>query len=240
MNWAHANLAVGHPSCRGRPYRSRAADGVHRCRDSQAGFTLLELLVALGVFAIMATLAYAGLDAVLDARRATDDYMRTLARTQTAFHIMGNDIGQVVGREVRDAFGDAQPALHGSAQGDDGFLELTRGGVRNPARLPRSSLQRVAYRLEDGELRRLSWYVLDRAQDSEPLERALLESVDEVGVRFLDSALKWHDTWPPALELDKPRGLPAAIELEVEMEGWGRVRRLYPIPSGAGVLPAGG
>ena len=79
---------------------------------------------------------------------------------------MQRDIEQVVPRTVRDEYGDAQSPLVG---GED--LQLTRAGWRNPGGRQRSTLQRVGYALEEQQLVRYCWSVLDRAQDSEPLEQ---------------------------------------------------------------------
>ncbi|UCE88585.1 MAG: type II secretion system minor pseudopilin GspJ, partial [Pseudomonadota bacterium] len=101
-------------------------------------------------------------------------------------------------------------------------------GHRNPARLPRSTLQRVAYEVEDEVLYRVQWLTLDRAQDSEPARVALLEQVIKLELRFLDTANEWRTVWPP-LTATEDAGLPRAVEFSVELEDWGRVTRLVAL-----------
>ena len=91
------------------------------------GFTLLELLVALAVFAIMSIAAYSGLSNVLFTRAAVETENRRLAMTQLAFHRLGQDLEQVIPRSVRDEYGEPEPALRGNIQ-DSEVLLFTRAG----------------------------------------------------------------------------------------------------------------
>ncbi|UCE89614.1 MAG: type II secretion system minor pseudopilin GspJ, partial [Pseudomonadota bacterium] len=94
----------------------------------QVGFTLLELLVALAVFAVMSAMAYGGLSSVLNMREQTDAAAQRLASVQRAFLRIERDLEQSVTRGVRDAFGSMQLALEAAEDGDNGRLEFTRIG----------------------------------------------------------------------------------------------------------------
>ena len=197
------------------------------------GFTLLELLVALAVFAIMATAAYSGLRNVLFTRAAVEEQSRRLAAVQLAVFRLGQDIEQAVPRGIRDEYGDPQAALLGGELADD-RLTLTRAGWDNPLGQPRATLQRVAYRLRDGRLWRLHWGVLDRGGLLEPRETLLLERVREFRVRFLDRD-DWRDDWPPPASDEAgtkkdPDALPRAVEIGLTLEDWGEITRLLPLP----------
>ena len=195
------------------------------------GFTLLELLVALAVFAIMATAAYSGLRNVLFTRAAVEEQSRRLAAVQLAVFRLGQDIEQAVPRGIRDEYGESQAALLGGELADD-RLTLTRAGWDNPLGQPRATLQRVAYRLRDGRLWRLHWGVLDRGGLLEPRETLLLERVREFRVRFLDRD-DWRDDWPPPASDEAgakkdPDALPRAVEIGLTLEDWGEITRLLP------------
>ena len=127
----------------------------------QTGFTLVELLVALLVFGIMSVLAYGGLRSVLDAAASAGAHADRLAGLQRTFTMVGRDVEQLTARDIRDEYGDRQPALR--VGGSELLMELTRAGWRNPAGQARPTLQRVAYRLDERTLYRLQWGVLDRA-----------------------------------------------------------------------------
>jgi general secretion pathway protein J len=198
-----------------------------------AGFTLLELLVALAIFAIMSVIAYGGLRTVLETRDRAAASADHLAELQLAFTMIGRDIEQAVDRPIRDEFGDAEPAMEGTEE----TLEFTRGGWRNPAGLQRSELQRVAYVLEGEELLRRTWPVLDRTQSSAPRSTLLLAGVQEFSLRYLDRSREWQDLWPmgPATAPGADGTLPIGIEISITTERWGRITRIFRVVPG---LPA--
>ncbi len=192
------------------------------------GFTLIELLVAMSIFAVVAVMAYGGLDSVLKMRKQGDEHSVKLAALQTSFAILERDIEQVVNRSVRDDFGDNQPPM----MGGDEALEFTRTGRRNPGGFRRSNLQRIAYGIEDEQLMRASWLVLDRAQDSEATSGPLFEGVDVIKFSYLDHQLAWQSEWPVrnlTQATASPPGLPRAIELIIESEQWGEIRRVFRV-----------
>ncbi len=201
------------------------------------GFTLLELVIALAIFAIMSTIAYSGLNNVLTARERTDAQAKQLVRLQLAFTYMARDITQTVNRGIRDEYGETQAALVGRDL--DGYLiELTRTGWRNPIpqeQRPRSSLQRVAYRIEDNKLIRATWLVLDRDQDGMVRKIEMLDNVNKLEFNFLDKTdnKKWHTSWPqfqPGNETPDTAP-PRAVKVIMETKYFGTLERLFVIPS---------
>jgi general secretion pathway protein J len=214
---------------------------IRRRRTDQGGFTLLELLIASIVFAIMAMMAYGGLDNVIDISQSSKQSLERLRQVQQGVTIMSRDFSQLVQRPIRDEFGTVKPALIAGAD-IDRLVELTRGGRLNPAGLLRSSLQRVAYRLEDGILTRMHWSNLDRAQAEEPRETELLDEVDEFRIRFLDENAEWQEQWPPlnAASGDGQNILPPplAIEIVLTLKDWGEIRRIYATAIGPLTTPS--
>ena len=197
------------------------------------GFTLLELLVALAVFAIMSIAAYSGLRNVLFTRAAVEEQTRRLAAVQLAVFRLEQDIEQTVPRGIRDEYGEPQAALVGGELASD-RLTLTRAGWDNPLEQSRANLQRVTYRFRDGRLWRRYWDTLDRGGLTEPHETLLLDRVREFRVRFLDQE-DWRNDWPPPHETEtdqqKPAdSLPRAVEIGLTLEDWGEITRLLPLP----------
>jgi general secretion pathway protein J len=201
-----------------------------RCKG-RGGFTLLELLVALAIFSLIAVMAYGGLAVVLAQQGRTNEQADRLSRLQMAYQIMQRDIEQVIARPIRDAFGDERMLMIGV--GSEGEIEFTRGGWNNPAGHKRSTLQRVAYRVVDQELVRSVWYVLDRAQDTEPFETAIIDGVKEMEIRFLGDGEDWLDQWPPSDQLqsltDLPQIVPRAVEISIDIEFVGPLIWLFRI-----------
>jgi general secretion pathway protein J len=196
------------------------------------GFTLVELLVAIAVFAVFAALAYGGLQTVIRQRTVSDRAMARLTELQRAVRIFSSDLEQLNPRPVRDRIGDAPvPALYAGPQGEFP-LEFTRDGWSNPLGAPRPTLQRVAYIIDDDKLVRLQWNVLDRTLANEPVRWELLTGVKSMAVRFLDPQRQWHDEWPPegADELTRLRMQPIAAEITLELTDYGIITRLIEVP----------
>lgn len=211
------------------------------------GFTLLELLVAMSIFALLSIMAYAGLDTVLDTRRILEENMDRLSEVQKSVLFISRDIRQIVDRGIRDEYGDYQPALSASSLNvglDTPIIEFTHSGYSNPLGAKRSHLQRIAYHLKDNVLYRDSWQVLDRAQDSRPYKARLCSNVESVGFRYLDEKGEWHTQWPPvnnatgAQATGQPNGtatagatrLPQAVEFRLKLSDWGTITRLLQLP----------
>ena len=196
---------------------------------ASAGFTLLELLVALSIFGLVATLSYSGLQAVMTQQSQTEIAADRLSELQKLFLIMQRDIEQVVLRPIRDEYGDVQPPLVGGET-----FQLTRAGWRNPAGRQRSNLQRVGYALEEQQLVRYSWAVLDRAQDSEPLVQRLTEAVEQMQIRYLGVDNEWKEQWPDTETLADPAiapsPLPRVVEVTIEHEMYGPIVWLFQLP----------
>lgn len=200
------------------------------------GFTLLELLVALAIFAVLSTLAYGGLKSMLDARNQVAAEAEKLARLQTALAMIERDLEQATARPIRDQYGVRQPAMAGTS-GLEQVLEWTRSGWNNPAGRLRSNLQRVAYRLEDDGLQRLTWSDLDRLSDTKPATQVILGGVKLFKVEFLDDQDKWIDHWPAQNITGPPltqvqvnellASLPRAVNLSLEITDWGNINRIF-------------
>lgn len=202
------------------------------------GFTLLELLIVMAIFALMSVMAYGGLNSVLKTRTRVEQSLDRTAALQKAFQKLRNDFQEVRIRPARDAFGQIQPALLG-LQGP--VVEFTRAGWRNPLLQPRPVLERVRYRLEDEALVRESFRVLDQAQDSQPVKLKLMENVESLQLRYLDANREWREAWPPPTATGAVGAVttppPLAVEMIVELENQAPMRFLFRL--GLDVLPAG-
>jgi general secretion pathway protein J len=198
----------------------------------QKGFTLLELLVAMAIFALLSVMAYAGLRTVLNTNAVLETNMQRLTEIQRSVTLLSRDIRQTVNRAIRDTYGDPKLPLIGAATLDTlgtPEIELTRVGYANPLGVKRSSLQRVAYHVEEDTLYRHSWRVLDQAQDSETDKLAICHGVESLELRYLDQEDTWHTQWPPNDPDYQGITLPKAIEVSLELTDWGKVVRLLPL-----------
>lgn len=194
------------------------------------GFTLIEVLIAIAIFAIMSVLAYGGLNSVIASQEQTEQTLVRLKQLQLTMTKLKRDIEQAAERDGKDELGGILWKMASNADTDQ-FLALTRNGWRNPADLVRSHLQRVAYRLDGSELIRTSWPYVDRAQDSQGSEIVLIDNIRSVEVRFYDIDGEWVNTWPTAAVQTSgtPVPLPRAVEVTLEMGDWGEIVRIFRV-----------
>lgn len=192
-----------------------------------SGFTLIEMLVVFGLFAVIGVISSQIVSRVIDNQRIMSERGDRLMAVQRAMHIMQRDIMQLIHRPVRDQLGDpVEPMLIGA----DGLMEFTRLGWRNPLDQRRSEVQRVAYVTQDGDLYRAYYQVLDRAPDSEPVLQQLLSDVEQIEFFALDVSGNEHSFWPLAGGLASNPGTQlAGIILRIDIEPFGAVERVWPV-----------
>lgn len=195
------------------------------------GFTLLELLVAVAILALIAVGAYRLLSDTVMVREQGQKHQQALRDLQKALTVLQRDLQQTAPRPVRDEFGDIQPALY---LPQSNVLEFTRGGWRNPLQQARSDRVRLRYRVENGELLRERWDVLDRARQTQPQKTVLLEGVSEFSVRVFADGNR-AESWPPLTKNTTDRSkvpLPQAVEMSFRHPTWGNIQRIIPLPQG--------
>ena len=203
-----------------------------RTRIRQRGFSLVELLVAVAVFATMAALAYGGLDSVARTRAELGRQQDAFRDLMRGFGLIERDLRQAIARPVRGSYGEQLPAMVGSS----GHIEFTRTGFANPRAEPRSNLERVLYELDDAALKRGTYPALDRAPATTPTIATLRSNVDTFRLRYLDSNNRWGDTWPPLGEAaagapDPLTQLPRAVEFRIGTRDYGEVTGVVELVS---------
>jgi general secretion pathway protein J len=195
------------------------------------GFTLLEVLVSVFIFGVVAALAYGGYNQLIRQSEIVESNAGRTRQIQAAVQRMAEDFSMIEPRPVREPLGETvEPALR-SGPRTETLVDLTRSGWSNPAGVPRSTLQRVTYRMVDNKLERAYWTALDRTQTEQPTDAVLLDKVRSVNLRFMDQNQSWHDQWPPLGYSggDAGRLRPIAVEITVELEDWGKIVRLVEV-----------
>jgi general secretion pathway protein J len=202
-----------------------------QAKIGQRGFSLIELLVALAVFATMAALAYGGLDSVARTRAELGRQQDALRDLMRGVGLIERDLRQAVSRPVRGNYGEPLPALIGGS----GHIEFTRTGFANPLAEPRSNLERVLYEFDDAALKRGIYPVLDRAPATAPKLTTLRSNVDTFRLRYLDASNRWSETWPPqeaaAGAPDLSTQLPRAVEFRIGTSDYGEVAGVVELVS---------
>jgi len=200
-------------------------------RRHQKAFTLIEVMVALAIFGILSAMAYAALSQTLLGAEMLSERMDRLQAIQRTMRHLSQDFIQLAPRPVRLELGDSfGPALQ-SDLSSEFAVELTHGGWNNPIALPRGTLQRAAYRLEEDELVRYYWTVLDRTFSNEPVAVTILDGVESILFRYLLESGDTIEQWPPptAPGLLGLRQRPRAVEIILTLQDEGEIRRIVEI-----------
>jgi general secretion pathway protein J len=198
------------------------------------GFTLLEVLIAIAIFALLGLGSYRMLHSVLSTDETTRRHELQLRDVVRAFAVLEQDLAQIGPRPVRDGYAELRPALLGAAE--PATVEFTRLGWRNPLGSPRSAWQRVRWQLTGSTLERQYWTVLDQAVDSTPRVQQVLTGVRNLQLRYLDDEANWLSDWPPSNSntgsdpQQRLQQLPRAVEISFEHPRYGLLSRTLRLP----------
>lgn len=197
---------------------------------AEAGFSLIEILVATAVFAVVGVISVTLLSTTITAQDVNDQALARINALDRARILLREDIGQAVQRASRAQDGTTRPALFAgdvnglddrfAEDGDDIILSMTRRGRSNPGLIrARSSLVHVQYILRDDQLiRRVSDH-----PDASPLtrwaEQVVIDGADDLEMGFLVGA-----NWQSRLATrpgQEGASLPRAVRLRLNSQQWG-------------------
>ena len=197
--------------------------------NKQRGFTLLELLVALAIFAVIYVVAHGTLAGILSGSQALTAEQQRWQRLDTAFTLMQEDLHFACARRIRDASGFSQPPFTGQQTDTRAVslpsMEFSRTGIRVLASDRETGDRRLAYRLKDGILYREIWPTLDRKFDATPVDDRLLADVTQFDVRFLGHEGQWLSSWPDYQHQEEI--MPVAVEVTLDTKGGDSVKRIF-------------
>lgn len=202
----------------------RRSRGIGACPsgETQRGFTLLEVLVALAVFAAASSIAYSGLNAVVSIKGALDREMRFWRELGQVFDRLDVDLLQIVPHAFRNEQGVVlSPVLGSSANDDSAFaLELSR---YDEDRVP----IRASYRCDGGRVSLRLEKINGRSAGAPSVPvHVLLQDVERCAVAFLNVDNAWSSVWTGKETSAKPR----AIRIRLTLAGRGQFERLYYLP----------
>ncbi len=194
------------------------------------GFTLIEVLVAIAIFASLSVGAYQVLNQVQRSNEISQERTARLNEISRALVLMDADFRQMAARQFRSDGKEAssqfliwQDYLLGSEQKG---IVFTRLGWHNPQQqFPRGEVSKVAYTLKDGVLDRVWWRYSDTSAGQEGIVAPMLTKVESWSMRFYFDN-KWISTW------DKEQALPSAIAVKLTLEDYGDIERIYLIAGG--------
>lgn len=221
----------------------------------EQGFTLLEVLIALVISALIAVMAFESLNAADAGATRTNEVLTEINRLDRAWQIIAADLRHVIPPAAadRNTVFQAESLRSSGEDADQLVLLFKRRGWVNFSNLPRSDLQMVSYRVVDGQLwrdfapeRNLELADVDM-EDDDAFHQLLLEDVDDLQLRMLyqgaitskgKSALEdreysedWLQKWPDNNQQGaSAQDLPLAVEITLELKGAGSSVRLFAMP----------
>lgn len=193
------------------------------------GFTFLEMLLAMLLFSMVGLASVAVLSSVTNSDEASQRAMQQLQQLQRAMMMLERDFMQISARYVRiEGDPPKQERLWGEQYllgSEQHGVSFTQQGWRNPGMiLPRSELQAVAYRVQQGELQRLFTLYVDAVNNTEPQQQVLLEGVESFEVRYLLDD-KWEERWHNEF-------FPQAVKVTITQQNLGELERIFMLPQG--------
>lgn len=194
--------------------------------SKQQGFTLLEIVIALLIFTVIAGIAAVSLYSVVNASKRIKKHAYQLAELQIVQTLLTRDFSQLIDRPIIDEAGQTQPSVK-SLTGNLSGAEFTKIDELNPFALQQqSNLQRVAYFVQQSQLYRQTWQALDRTPDTKTSIQPLLSHITAWQIIFLDANKQAHDYWPLKAE---DKNLPRAIIIKLVTRDHGEIDRIFVI-----------
>ncbi|MEM1379666.1 MAG: type II secretion system minor pseudopilin GspJ [Pseudomonadota bacterium] len=169
---------------------------------NQRGLSLVEVLIALAIFAAVSALGVGALTLAANGTAQLEEANQRIAAVERFRGLIRSDLYQVIDRPVRerDAAEPRPPFMGGRVlsdllPSDDGqaLIVLVRSGWTNPEAIaPRSELQAVTWLVRDGALVRRHRPFLDAAAQTPYRDDVILEDLTDLDVQFLSRG-RWRD-----------------------------------------------
>ncbi len=187
------------------------------------GFTLVEALLALAIFGVIAVLAYRATSSLASGEARLSAEAQRWRTLETLFTRIEADFRQAVPRSVR-AGAQVEPAWLGTRHGNASAVAFTRAGSEFTPE-PGPAGQRVGYRLRDGVLELAYWPALDHDSAMRPVVYPLVRDLADFELAYLTRSGAWQDHWPILGEDDLPR----AVRLTLTLADGVRIERIFAL-----------
>ena len=189
------------------------------------GFTLLEILVAVAIFAVVMALAYGGLNAIIRVQSGLGAEQAQLQQLEFALNRFERDLRHILARSARAEYGAVEPAV----LGERSTLVFSTTIVSASEAGPQRRAVRVRHEFTPEKWLRRQFGALDLAPNTDKRDNLLFTDFNSASLSYMDYNLVAGDLWPPqgaGSDTLSPDTLPRAIELRIQTRQWGEIRRL--------------
>lgn len=227
-------------------------------RIYQNGFTLIEVIVAIGIFSVLSFGSYRILNGILGIQDRLSLHSEEIREISNAVRIIESDFRQIVDRKIIDDDGNNLAAYVTNTESygkDVSLIEFTRQGARNPLLSKRSEIIRIGYGyldeidedttldfefseitkkdpIQNGYLVRYVWPVLDRGNDNKPVIQLLMKDISSLEIEYLDRDKNWSSEWPPLSQNGvKKSDIPYAVKVTINDKKIGEIERVFSLRS---------
>ena len=199
-------------------------------RSKTKGFTLIEVLVSIAIFATLSVAAYQVVNQVQRSNEISTERSARLNALQRSLVILDNDFRQMAQRQFRTNGEEASSKLilmqEYLLDSDTIGVMFTRLGWHNPQQqFPRGEVTKVGYRIKEETLERVWWRYPDTPTGQEGVVTPLLEGIEAFNLEFYNGS-SWLKEW------QTDRALPKAVKLKLTLKDYGEIERIYLTPSG--------
>ncbi|MFL0803582.1 MAG: type II secretion system minor pseudopilin GspJ [Agarilytica sp.] len=208
--------------------------------SKQNGLTLIEVLIAVIIMALIGTISYQSLDTTIRSKEVVEEHLKELSKVDRAWLLIEGDLKNILNNSVSQSFGpgggEDLPSLFLDNSDEEYWLVVLRGGHANPLNFIRSELIRVGYRVQDSVLWRDVWYNVASVDVDQARNQKVLDNVETVEVKILSPTATsfdggpWVDKWPP--QGARPEEMPFAVEVILRLKDDEEISRLFSLVNG--------
>lgn len=192
--------------------------------ERQSGFTLIEILVAIAIFSVIAVISFSTLDVYIDQRERLVTHYGKLQKLQRLFILLERDLQFVINRPVRGEGGDEEEAIMVGERGELIRVTVAQPDVQSPTG---TSLWRIAWELDGDQLIRRTWGVLDRTAATDPQDTIIDDGIESIDLQFYR-----YETGSSGADLggaESTNELPDGVEVVLTLEDGQSYRRVFEV-----------
>ncbi|OGT54721.1 MAG: type II secretion system protein GspJ [Gammaproteobacteria bacterium RIFCSPHIGHO2_12_FULL_41_15] len=202
-----------------------------KTNQPQSGFTLIEILIALAIFAIIGIICATAIRHMVDMHDRISKVNQRLAEVQIALVLMQRDMQEMIDRPVLDANAHSIASI---LLGGNSLTFTNSSNIDLTELSSHSNLQRISYQLAGSQLVRQVWPVLDQPDTpSPPIQQPLLTGITQLNFQLVDNKGRPQSVWPPP---DTPATegtpMPRAVIMTLTLTDWGSIQKVIATPGG--------
>jgi general secretion pathway protein J len=198
--------------------------------NKHSGFTLIELMVAIMIFAIITVISYRTLSALIATKDGVETAQAKWGGISKTMNQMSVYCNRIIPLTVLDVDGSMMPAVLGKSKLTGNFdsqLEMTTSGFIGDLAYGSTPPKRIGFRYANGKLFLVIWPVLNRAPNTKPDLILLSNQIASFKIKYLYQDRQWYDTWP--LNLSSYAITPLAIKMYIKMNSGEEIDRQWAL-----------